>query len=261
MIAGIMSGENFQIVFLDTPGLLSPAYLLQEKMVKEIETSISNSDLYLILIDVYKDPAGEKTFTHNLIKEIISKGKGKIILLLNKIDLISQEKTKELIDHFENLDRFKKIIPVSALSKFNLESLMDVVIEELPEGPAYYPRDIIAEENDRFFVSEIIREKILDQYREEIPYSVEIVITDFKEREKGKFFISAEIIVERDSQKSIVIGKAGVSIKKLGETSRKAIEEFLQHEVYLDLRVKVGKNWRSDEKLLKSFGYNRDAKT
>jgi GTP-binding protein Era len=258
-IAGILSKENYQIIFLDTPGLLSPAYLLQEKMMSAVEASISGADLLLVLIDVKKDPFGKNTLSHNLINQKIPEYRDRIILLLNKIDLIPQDVTVKLIEHFEKLNIFNRVIPVSALSQFNLESLLDAVVEKLPEGPAYYPEDIIADENDRFFVSEIIREKILDQFREEVPYSVEVLIAEFKEREKGKFFLSAEIVVERDSQKAIVIGKNGVSIKKLGEKSRQAIEEFLQHEVYLDLRVKVRKNWRSDENMLNTFGYGKDS--
>ncbi len=153
---------------------------------------------------------------------------------------------------------FHKVIPISASQNFNLIEVKNSIVELLPEGPTYYPEDIVADENERFFVSEIIREKVLEQYQEEIPYSVEIVINEFKERDDKKNFIHAEIIVERDSQKGIIIGKQGTAIKKLGEKSREAIEEFLQHPVFLDLRVKVGKKWRSDEKQLKSFGYSKD---
>ena len=257
-IVGILSTDDYQIIFIDTPGLISPKYLLQEKMMSQIEGSISDADILIVLIDVKKDPSGRSNLENNLLKNNISRYSDRIILLLNKIDLIKQEETVKLIEHFEKMNMFSRVIPVSALTEFNLESLIDAVVEKLPEGPAYYPTDIVADENDRFFVSEIIREKILDLYREEIPYSIEVIIPEFKEREKGKFFISAEIIVERDSQKAIVIGKNGISIKKLGESSRKAVEEFLQHEVYLDLRVKVRKNWRSDENMLKSFGYSKD---
>jgi len=257
-IVGILSTDKYQIIFIDTPGLISPKYLLQQKMMSQIESSISDADILIVLIDVKKDPSGKSTLGTGLLKNNILKYPGRVILLLNKIDLIPQEETVKLIEHFEKLNQFNRVIPVSALTEFNLESLIDAVIEKLPEGPAYYPADVVADENDRFFVSEIIREKILDLYREEVPYSIEVTIPEFKEREKGKFFISAEIVVERDSQKAIVIGKNGISIKKLGENSRKAVEEFLQHEVYLDLRVKVRKNWRSDENMLKSFGYSKD---
>ena len=255
-IVGILSEENYQIIFLDTPGILKPSYLLQEKMMEEVATSFSDADIILLLIDVKEDPLGKKTLSQSFIKENLKGGKRIIILILNKVDLIQQKETEVRIKYFEDMNIFNLVIPISASLKFNLERLVESLIENLPEGPSYYPEDIVADEDERFFVSEIIREKVLELYREEIPYSVEVLITDFKERVEKKNFISAEIVVERDSQKSIIIGKRGEAIKKLGSIARKAIEEFLQHEVYLELRVKVRKNWRSDENQLKTFGYD-----
>ena len=254
-IVGILSEENYQIIFLDTPGILKPSYLLQEKMMEEVATSFSDADIILLLIDVKEDPLGKKTLRQAFIKENLKGGKRTIIFILNKVDLIQQKETEDRIKYFEDMNIFNLVIPISASLKFNLERLVESLIENLPEGPSYYPEDIVADEDERFFVSEIIREKVLELYREEIPYSVEVLITDFKERVEKKNFISAEIVVERDSQKSIIIGKRGEAIKKLGSVARKAIEEFLQHAVYLELRVKVRKNWRSDENQLKSFGY------
>ena len=259
-IAGILSEESYQIIFLDTPGILTPSYLLQEKMMGQVESSIKDADVILLLIDVKNDSRGKKTLEQKFIQENLEKTRRKIILLLNKIDLIQQSDTVELINHFESLNRFSAVIPISASQKFNIEKVIETIVNELPEGPSFYPEDIVADENERFFVSEIIREKILELYREEVPYSVEVLVTEFKERKEEKNYISAEIVVERESQKSIIIGKGGAAIKKLGTISREAVEEFLQHKVYLELRVKVRKNWRSDENMLKAFGYKSDGK-
>ncbi|MEJ2493865.1 MAG: GTPase Era [Ignavibacteriaceae bacterium] len=163
-----------------------------------------------------------------------------------------------MIKYFEDLKKFKTVIPISALENFNVDRLTQMIVEKLPEGPAFYPDDIVADENERFFVSEIIREKILEQFSEEVPYSCEVLIVDYKEREEGKDYISAEIVVERDSQKAILVGKGGSKIKKLGTVAREAVEDFLQRKVFLELRVKVRKNWRSDENMLRSFGYSTD---
>lgn len=259
-ILGILSDKNYQIIFLDTPGILSPSYLLQEKMMREVALSVHDADIILLLIDVKKDPSGNETFNQKFLVNILDKGKRKIVLLLNKIDLIKQNEAVRLLEHFESMNKFNAVIPISATLIFNLDRLIETVVDELPDGPSYYPEDIVADENERFFVSEIIREKILELYREEIPYSVEVLISEFKEREESKDFISAEIVVERDTQKAIIIGRGGTAIKKLGEIARKAVEDFLQREVFLELRVKVRKNWRSDENLLKQFGYKSDTK-
>jgi GTP-binding protein Era len=259
-ILGILSHKNYQIIFLDTPGILSPSYLLQEKMMEEVALSVNDADVIILLIDVMKDPFGNATFSQKFVIENLNKSKRKIVVLLNKIDLIQQNEVVRLLEHFESLNRFNAVIPISATEIFNLDRLLETIVDELPEGPSYYPEDIVADENERFFVSEIIREKILELYREEIPYSVEVLISEFKEREENKDFISAEIVVERDTQKAIIIGKGGTAIKKLGQIAREAIEDFLLREVFLELRVKVRKNWRSDENLLKQFGYKSDTK-
>jgi len=259
-ILGILSDKNYQIIFLDTPGILSPKYLLQEKMMEEVAISVNDSDVILQLIDVKKDPFGKSTFNQKFVLENLNNEKSKIVLLLNKVDLIRQKEAVRLLEHFESMNKFNAVIPISATENFNLDKLIETIVDELPEGPSYYPEDIVADENERFFVSELIREKILELYREEIPYSVEVLISEFKEREENKDFISAEIVVERDTQKAIIIGKGGTAIKKLGQIAREAVEEFLQKDVFLELRVKVRKNWRSDENLLKQFGYKSDKK-
>jgi GTP-binding protein Era len=257
-ILGILSEQNYQIIFLDTPGILEPAYLLQEKMMEAVNRSISDSDIILFILDINDDPEGNKTFKDDFIFKAVIKSRKPKILVLNKVDLISQDKVAALVSKFENSGSFNTIIPVSALVGFNIQSITETILENLPENPKYYPDDIVADENERFFVSEIIREKILELYKEEIPYSCEVLIADFKERDDKKNFIQAEIVVEKESQKGIIIGKQGTAIKKLGQVSREAIEEFLQHEVFLELRVKVRSKWRSDERMLKNFGYSPD---
>lgn len=256
-ILGILTEKDYQVIFLDTPGMISPSYLLQEKMMEQVESSIKDADVLLILIDAYADPSGSKFFRTAFGKNL-DRFKKNAILVINKIDLVKQEDTVKMIKRFEDLKKFKSVIPVSALESFNIDRLIQIIVDELPVGPAFYPDDVVADENERFFVSEIIREEILEQFSEEVPYSCEVVIAEFNEREEGKDYISAEIIVERDSQKAILVGKGGSKIKKLGTVAREAIEEFLQRKVFLELRVKVRKNWRSDENMLKSFGYSPD---
>ena len=255
-ILGILTEKNYQIIFLDTPGIINPSYLLQEKMMGEVERSFHDADINLLMIDVAADPQGKKSLNQDFVKTSIGKRINSTILILNKVDLISQHEVTSLLYYFEELKLFKSIILVSALHGFNIDKLVETVVEDLPEGPGYYPDDVIADESERFFVSEIIREKILELYRDEIPYSCEVMITEFKERENAKDFISAEIAVERDSQRMIILGKDGHSIKKLGRIAREAIEEFLQSKVFLELRVKVRSKWRSDENWLKKFGYS-----
>lgn len=255
-ILGILSDENYQIIFFDTPGALKPAYLLQERLLAYVMASAKDADVIVLLVDLNDEPRGEKTFANEAIVKILEFEDKKKILALNKIDLIKSEKDVEAaVKFFEKNTSFDAVIPISASANINLDLLKNKIIDFLPEHPKYYPDDLITDENERFFVSEIIREKILELYQEEIPYSVEILIEDFKEREKGKDYILATIIVEKDSQKPIIIGKEGSSIKKLGELARRDIENFLEREVYLELRVKVKEKWRSDKNALKRFGY------
>ena len=256
-ILGIFSEENHQIIFLDTPGILTPSYLLQEKMMEEVKTSLDDADVIVLIIDAKEDPRAETLFSQEFVKSSVSKSRKPKLLVLNKVDLITQDKVNELIEHFETQKMYEEIIPISASQNFNIQRVREEIIRFLPDGPKLFPDDQVTDENERFFVSEIIREKLLELYKDEVPYSCEVLISEFKERETSKHFISAEIAIERDSQKAIIIGKGGAAIKKLGELARKSIEEFLQHEVFLELRVKVRKKWRSDENLLKSFGYTK----
>lgn len=260
-ILGILSEEDYQIIFLDTPGILSPSYLLQEKMMEDVKTSLDDADVILLVIDVAEDPLGEILLNQEFISESVLKSSKPKLLVINKVDLSNQEKVSELLKHFEKRKSFEEIIPISAALNFNIQRVKEEIVRFLPEGPKLFPDDQVTDANERFFVSEIIREKILEHYRDEIPYSSEVLIIEFKEREEGKNFISAEIVVERDSQKAIIIGKGGTAIKKLGQAARESIEEFLQKDVFLELRVKVRKKWRSDENLLKSFGYSIRNKT
>jgi GTP-binding protein Era len=257
-ILGILSDENYQVIFLDTPGILDPAYLLQEKMAGEIDLSIHDADIIILMIDIAADPDGDVVMKDELVAKMMVHNKRPKILILNKADLSTQDHMKNVIKKFEESENFTRIIPVSASLGYNISSVLNAILEHLPENPKFYPDDIVSDESERFFVSEIIREKLFELYMEEVPYSCEVLIEDFKEREDKKDFIRAEIVVEKESQKGIIIGKQGAAIKKLGQIARKSIEEFLQHDVYLDLRVKVRSKWRSDEKMLKLFGYIRD---
>lgn len=257
-ILGILNEENYQIIFLDTPGILKPGYLLQEKMMKFVELSFHDADVLIIMIDISDSDNGKLTFENDLINQYLTKKKKPAILVLNKVDLSSEEKVKELIKQYGGLNLFERIIPVSATLSFNIQKLTESVLEFMPVHPKYFPEDIVADENERFFVSEIIREKILELFQEEIPYSCEVRVVDYKERDETKDFIEAEIIVERDTQRAIILGKGGAAIKRLGLSARKEIEEFVQKEVYLDLRVKVKKKWRSDDQSLKQFGYTSE---
>ena len=254
-ILGILNEENYQIIFLDTPGILSPSYLLQEKMMEEVKSSLDDADLVVLIIDVKEDPLAEVLLNQEFVKQTVLNSRKLKLLILNKIDLITQDQVTKLINHFETQKLFEEVIPISAAHNFNIQRVKEEIIRFLPEGPKLFPDDQITDASERYFVSELIREKILEIYRDEVPYSCEVLIIEFKERETSKHFISAEIVVERESQKAIIIGKGGAAIKKLGEVVRKSIEEFLQHEVFLELRVKVRKKWRSDDNLLKSFGY------
>ena len=256
-ILGILSGENYQMIFLDTPGILAPSYLLQEKMMEEVEQSVLDADIIILILDLIEDPDGIKTLQNDFTYKLFMKIKKPKILLLNKIDLTTQEHVKLLMSKINSTHKFEKIIPISALENFNLDQIRESIEELLPENPKFYPEDIVSDENERFFVSEIIREKIFELYQEEVPYSCEVVIYDYKEVDGRKDLIQAEILVEKESQKGIIIGKQGSAIKKVGELARASIEDFLERPVFLELRVKVKEKWRSDEKMLKSLGYTK----
>ena len=257
-ILGILSDENYQIIFQDTPGILNPEYLLQQRMLDYVFQSVKDSELVLFIIDVNADPDGTETLNDERVAKILDEAKTKKILVVNKIDLSNQTAVENLINNLSARNIFEKILPISASEGFNLSSVTDSIVELLPEHPKYFPDDQLSDENERFFVSEIIREKVFERYRDEIPYSTEIIIAEFKERENAKDYISAEIVVEKETQKPIILGAKGDAIKRLGQEARAAIEKFLQKEVYLELRVKVREKWRSNPTMLKSFGYKKE---
>ncbi len=255
-ILGILSEENYQIIFLDTPGMLNPKYLLQEKLVEYIKLSLKDADVIVFMITIKDLIKEEKFYESEDFQQMILKSKKPVILVINKVDLTNSDRIGNAISLLEKENLFKRIIPVSATEGYNVSYVLDTIIEFLPEHPKYYPDDQLTTETERFFVSEKIREKILEIFHDEIPYSVEVYIEEFKERERGKDYISAVIVVERNSQKPIILGKKGAKIKKLGNLARKSIEEFLGREIYLELRVKVSENWRKNERELKNFGYD-----
>jgi GTP-binding protein Era len=256
-ILGILSGEDHQVIFLDTPGILNPKYLLQEKMMEHVIASVEDSDVVLVIIDISEDPEGKAALNDDAVKEVLDKSKRPKILVINKVDLSNDIKVKNLISVLEKKEIFTKIIPVSATLGFNILSVKDAILEYIPEHPKYFPDDILSNENERFFTAEIIREKILGFYKEEIPYSCEVVVEEFREKPEEKDYILANIYVERDSQKKIIIGKEGSAIKKVGSAARRDIESFLGREIFLELRVKTKENWRSSEQMMKYFGYSK----
>jgi len=255
-ILGIADSKEYQIIFSDTPGILDPTYLLQEKMLEYVFRSVSDADVLLVIIDAASDPTGRQTFENEHVQKILSKINLPKLLVINKIDISNSKTVEKLLLQADSEFDFETVIPVSASENFNVEKVLSSILELLPLGNKFYPEDQLSDEPEKFFVSEIIREKVFEKFYDEIPYSIEVLIEEFKERDKGKDYISASIVVERDSQKPIILGKKGASIKKLGAHAREAIEEFLQREVYLELRVKIRKNWRSNPTFLKSFGYN-----
>ncbi len=248
-IMGIVSGEDFQIVYSDTPGVLRPNYKLQESMMEFVHTALTDADVILFVTDIYEDIKIEEK-----ILQKIKNTKVPVLLLVNKIDLADQEKLEAKVQYWKTEVPNAEVIPVSALEKFNVNYVFDRIIALLPESPGFYDKEQLTDKPEKFFVSEIIREKILMNYKKEIPYSVEVVIESFKEEEKI-IKIRAEIIVVRDSQKGIIIGHQGKALKKVGTEARKDIEAFFQKQVFLELFVKVNKDWRDNDTQLKRFGY------
>ena len=257
-ILGILSSDQYQIIFLDTPGILNPEYLLQEKMLDYVEVSVRDADIILFILDIAEDSTGDRTFNDKSVDRILNKTNQNKILVINKIDKSNQIIVDDAIKKYSAKNIFDKIIPVSASLGYNTESVISAILDYLPEHPKYFPGDELSNANERFFVSEIIREKIFEQFRDEIPYSTEVLIEEFKERTNGKDFIRAIIVVEKESQKPIIIGDNGASIKKLGKVARESVEKFLEKEVFLELFVKVREKWRSNPKHLKNFGYSTE---
>jgi GTP-binding protein Era len=254
-IIGILSGEDHQVVFSDTPGVIQdPAYKMQEVMNRFVHSTFEDADIMLFVTE-----ADEHYEDDDPIIERLQKVEAPLFLVLNKIDLLEDTMILQLLQQWNERLNFTESIPVSALQGKNTERLLELIIRYLPEGPVYYPKDQLTDRPERFFISEIIREKILQLYKQEIPYSCEVTVVAFKETQTNKgaplVRINAEIFVARKTQKAILIGKGGSAIKRLGMEARKSIEAFLEKKVFLELHVKIKDNWRDDERLLKQFGY------
>jgi GTP-binding protein Era len=247
-ILGIVNAKDYQIVYSDLPGILKPSYKLQEKMMDFIHTALKDADVFIYMVE-----AGETHYPEKIVQQIKKTGK-QIIVLINKIDLSNQEEVEKQLQHWSSVFPEGKIFPVSLLYGFDAGKLQDLIIDLLPENPPYYPKDEITDKTMRFFVSEIIREKILEFYKQEIPYSVEVVVESYKESE-NLIRISTIIYVARESQKMIILGKSGSAIKKAGTEARKDIEAFVGKKVFLEQTVKVKKDWRDNDRQLKKFGY------
>ena len=254
-IMGIINSENFQIVYSDTPGIIKPAYELQKSMMRFISNSIEDADIILFLVDISKNiptPDQHPDF-FGILKKIKEAGTPYFILL-NKIDLLNKPEILEKVEGWRNAVTANEIIPVSALNSKNLDTLFDLIVRYLPVHPPYFPKDEITDKPERFFAAEIIREKIFLNYQKEIPYSTEVAITEFKE-EEDIIRMRAEIFVERKSQRGIIIGKGGESIKQVGIQARKDLEAFFDKQVYLEQFVKVEPDWRKKSSKLNKFGY------
>jgi len=248
-IMGIVNGKDFQIVYSDTPGIIVPHYKLQESMMKSVNLALIDADIILYITDVIETADKNETIL-NKLQDI----KIPILIVINKIDLSDQEKTIFLIKYWQEKLPNAEIIPLSASEGFNLEKLLNRIIELLPQSPPYFPKDQLTDKSIRFFVSEIIREKLMIYYHKEVPYSAQVEVESFEESE-DIIRMRVIIFVSRDSQKGIRIGHKGEAIKKVGTEARKDIEEFLGKKVFLELFVKVSKDWRNKERELKRFGY------
>ena len=247
-ILGIVNEEDYQIVFSDTPGIIKPHYALHESMMHQVDGSIVDADLILLVTDIHEE------YNEQDVLKKLEGSTAPVIVLVNKIDQSDEAEVKEKVDYWQEKLQPKAIFAISALHGHNIQAIMELILEELPEHPAYYEKDALTDRNDRFFASEMIRAQIFKQYKKEIPYSTEVIVTAFVEGEK-LHRISAEIIVERDSQKNIIIGEGGKMLKIVGTYARRDMEEFFQKKIFLETFVKVIPDWRSKKNYLKQFGY------
>jgi GTPase len=248
-IMGIVNGKDFQVVYSDTPGILKPNYGLQKSMMSFVEEALSDADVFLVVIDAgSKEEPDPKTIAR------IKKSKVPVIVVLNKLDVAEGEKLMKLADRWSRELEGAEVVPVSALKHINVEKVFELIMKYLPEHPPYFDKEEITDRTERFFVSEIIREKILKNYQKEIPYATEVAVESFKEDEKI-IKIRAIVYVERESQKAIILGHKGEAIKKMATEARLSIEHFLSKKVFIELFVKVDKDWRNNEGKLKKFGY------
>ncbi|MBQ0117287.1 MAG: GTPase Era [Flavobacterium sp.] len=250
-ILGIVNGDDFQIMFSDTPGIIKPAYELQNSMMDFVKSAFEDADVLIYMVEIGEKELKDEAFFNKIVHSKIP-----VLLLLNKIDKSNQEQLEEQIALWKEKVPNAEIFPISALENFNVSEVLNRIIELLPESPAYYPKDALTDKPERFFVNESIREKILLNYEKEIPYAVEIETEEFIEDEKI-IRIKAVIMVERNSQKGIIIGHKGSAIKKVGIQARQDLEKFFDKQVHLEMFVKVNKDWRSSDYQLKRFGYNQ----
>ena len=250
-IMGVLTKEEFQIVFYDTPGIMEPKYELQKYMVREAYDAVEDADVVLMMAEPFEPPA-EKDKD---LFEKVSRLDIPVILAINKVDLVEKDSLIPIISAYDKLFKFAEIVPISALKGTNLDLMLSLIVKYLPEGEPFYPEDYMTDYNERFLASEIIREKVFEFYGEEIPYSTTVEIEEFKEREAGKDFIKAIIYVERDSQKGIIIGENGKAIKRVGVIAREEIERQIGRKVFLELWVKVMEKWRKDKKKMYKLGY------
>lgn len=247
-IMGIVNDEDYQIVFSDTPGVIKPHYALHESMMNMVEGSIVDADLILLVTDIHEE------YDETDVLKKLEGSLAPIAVLINKIDMSDEDAVKKKVAYWEEKLNPKAVFAISALHDHNIKAVMDFVLENLPEHPAYYEKDALTDRNDRFFASEMIREQVFKQYKKEIPYSTEVIVTAFKEDPKV-YRISAEIIVERESQKNILIGKNGEMLKIVGTYARRSMEDFFQQKVFLEMFVKVIPDWRTKKNYLRKFGY------
>ena len=248
-ILGIVNGDNFQLIFSDTPGIIKPSYELQDSMMDFVKSALEDADVLIYMVEI-----GEKSIKDSEVHDKIQSAKIPTIILLNKIDLSTQDDIKNQINIWSNQYPNTEIYPVSALNNFNTEKVINRIIELIPESPPYFPKDQLTDKPERFFVNEKLREKILLYYNKEIPYSVEVQTEEFKE-EDSIIRIRSLILVERESQKGIIIGHNGVALKKIGSKARIELEKFFGKKIFIELHVKVSKNWRSNSNQLRKFGY------
>lgn len=248
-ILGILNTEEYQIVFSDTPGVIKPAYALQEHMMGFVKTALEDADILIYLIEL-----GEKSLKDEALFKRINNAEVPVLLLINKIDLADEQSLSEALMHWTMLLPKAEIFAISALENFGVQEALNRIVELLPEGPAYYDKEQFTDKPERFFVNESIREKILKHYKKEIPYSVEVVTEDFLESE-DIIRIRSVIMVERETQKGIIIGHKGSAIKRVGIEARKDLEKFFDKKIHLELYVKVSKDWRTDDRSLRRFGY------
>ena len=250
-ILGIVNGDDFQLIFSDTPGIIKPAYEMQKSMMDFVKSAFEDADVLIYMVEI-----GEKELKDEAFFDKIVRAKIPVLLLLNKIDKSDQTQLEEQIDLWKEKVPNAEIYAISALENFNVREVFDRIIELLPESPAYYPKDALTDKPERFFVNETIREKILLNYDKEIPYSVEIETEEFLEDEKI-IRIKSVIMVERDTQKGIIIGHKGAALKKVGMQSREDLEKFFGKQIHIELFVKVNKDWRNNQYQLRRFGYNQ----